>query len=100
MNRFNPDSSLSNMWKAFNAMPSKTTALDRITEKAKSEQKAHIDNAIRQATSSEYIQSKKVDGAFFRRFDQAKAEQTQHTKESIAELRRFVGKGMKMDAFV
>ena len=99
MNRFNPDSSLSNMWKAFNAMPSKTTALDRITEKAKSEQKAHVDNAIRQATSPEYIQSKKVDGEFFRRFDRAKAEQTQHTRESIAELRRFVGKGMKMDAY-
>ncbi len=74
MNRFNPDSSLSNMWKAFNSMPSKTTALDRITEKAKSEQKSYIDNAIRQATSPEYIQSKKVDGGFFRRFDRAKAE--------------------------
>ncbi len=99
MNRFNPDSSLSNMWKAFNNMPSKTTVLDRITEKAKSEQKAYVDNAIRQATSSEYIQSKKVEGEFFRRFDHAKAQQTQHTRESIAELRRFVGKGMKMDTY-
>lgn len=98
MNSFNPDSSLSNMWKAFNSMPSKTTALDRITEQAKAEQKAYIDNAIRQATSPEYIQSKKVEGEFFKRFDRAKAEQVQHTRESIAELRRFVGKGMKMDA--
>ncbi len=100
MNRFNPDSSLSNMWKAFNAMPSKTTALDRITEKSKAEQQSVIDNAIKQATSAEYIQSKKVDGAFFRRFDRAKAEQTEHTRESIAELRRFVGKGTKVDAYV
>ena len=100
MNRFNPDSSLSNMWKAFNSMPSKTTVLDRVTEKVKADQQSTIDNAIKQATSAEYIQSKKVDGEFFRRFDRAKAEQTQNTRESIAELRRFVGKGMKVDTYV
>lgn len=100
MNRFNPDASLSNMWKAYNSMPSKTTILDRIVEKEMSERKAYINNAIREATSSDHINAKKVDGMFFRRFDQAKAEQAANTQETINEIRRFIGKGMKVDAYV
>ena len=100
MNRFNPDASLANMWKAYNNMPSKTTVLDRIIEKEKSEQQAYIDNAINQATSANYINSKKVSGEFFKRFDGAKAQQAQNTSQSINEIRRFIGKGMKMDAYV
>lgn len=100
MNRFNPDASLSNMWKAYNNMPTKTTILDRIVEKEMSERKAYINNAISQATSSDYINSKKVSGTFFKRFDQAKAEQAANTQQTINEIRRFIGKGMKMDAYV
>lgn len=100
MNRFNPDASLSNMWKAYNNMPMKTTILDRIVEKEMSERKAYINNAISQATSSDYINAKKVNGTFFKRFDQAKAEQAANTEKTINEIRRFIGKGMKLDAFV
>ncbi|MCA0385612.1 MAG: hypothetical protein LCH34_08435 [Firmicutes bacterium] len=100
MNSFNPDASLSNMWKAYNNMPSKTTVLDRIVEKEKSEEQAYIRRAISQATSKEYILSKQVDGGFFKRFDQAKAEQSRNTRETLDEIKRFIGKGMKVDAFV
>ena len=100
MNSFNPDASLSNMWKAYNNMPSKTTVLDRIVEKEKSEEQAHIQRAISQATSKEYILSKQVDGRFFKRFDQAKADQARNTRETLDEIKRFIGKGMKVDTFV
>lgn len=97
MNRFNPDASISNMWKAYNNMPTKTTALDRIIEKEKGAQKQKIDEAIGQATSRTYIQSKKVSGEFFKRFDEDKAKQSAQTLESIHAFRRFIGKGMKID---
>ncbi|HAS74035.1 MAG TPA: hypothetical protein DCS67_07815 [Clostridiales bacterium UBA8960] len=100
MNRFNPDASLANMWKAYNNMPTKTTVLDRIVEKEKSEQRAYINDAISQATSANYINSKKVSGEFFKRLDRAKAQQAQNTSQTINEIRRFVGKGMKIDAYV
>lgn len=98
MNRFNPDASISNMWKAYHNMPTKTTALDRIIEKEKGAQKQTIEEAIRQATSRTYIQSKKVSGDFFKRFDQEKEKQSAQTLESIQAFRRFIGKGMKVDA--
>lgn len=100
MNSFNPDASFSNMWKAYNAMPTKTTALDRIVEREKSAQQSHIQQAISQAKSADYIKSKMVTGDFFKRFDQAKAEQARNTLENINELRRFVGKGMRIDRVV
>jgi len=100
MNTFNPDSSLSNMWKAFNNMPSKTTVLDRVTERERSDQKANIQKAISQATSKDYILSKKTTGDSFKRLEMAKAEQTKNTQETIDAFRQFVGKGLKVDAYV
>lgn len=97
MNSFNPDASFSNMWKAYNAMPTKTTALDRIIQREKSAQQSHIQQAISEAKSADHIKSKMVSGDFFKRFDQAKAEQARNTQENINELRRFVGKGMRID---
>ena len=78
-------------------MPTKTTALDRIIQRAKSAQQSHIQQAISEAKSAGHIKSKMVPGDCFKRFDQAKAEQARNTQESINELRRFVGKGMKID---
>ena len=100
MNVFNPTGSVANMWKAFNNMPSNTTVLDRVTEKEKAEEQAYINRAISQATDREYINSKKTDGAVFRRLEQAKKEQSDQTQENIQAIRRFIGKGMKVDAYV
>ena len=100
MNSFNPDASLSNMWKAFHNMPSKTTILDRIIEKEKAAQQSELQNAIAQAPSQEHIQTKKVDGVFFKRLESDKRQQADNTLEAINEIRRFIGKGMKVDQYV
>lgn len=100
MNVFNPDSSLSNMWKAFNNMPSKTTVLDRVTEREKSDQKAHVQKAISQATSKDYILSKQTTGDSLKRLEHAKAQQSSNTQETIDAFRKFLGKGQNVDSYV
>lgn len=100
MSAINSDAKLSNLWKNFYSMPSKTTASDRIVDNEKAAQQSKIDTAIAQATSREYIQSKKVEGLFFKRLESDKRKQTENTMESINEIRRFIGKGMKIDAYV
>lgn len=100
MNQFNPDASLVNMWKAYHNMPSKTTILDRIIEKEKAAQQSEIQNAVAEATSRDHIQSKKVEGLFFERLERAKQNQSENTIAAINEIRRFIGKGMKVDQYV
>ena len=92
--------SLSNLWENYHNMPTKTTMLDRIIEAEKSDQQAYIQKAISEATNKDHIKSKQVDGGFFRRFDQAKAEQAQNTKENIQALNAFLGKGTRVDLYV
>lgn len=94
------NSSLSKLWENYHNMPTKTTMLDRIIEAEKSDQKAHVQRAINEATNKDHIQSKQVDGGFFRRFDQAKAEQAQNTRENIEALKSFIGKGTRVDLYV
>ena len=100
MSAINSDAKLSNLWKNYYSMPSNTTASDRIVDNEKAAQQSKIDTAIAQATSREYIQSKKVEGLFFKRLESDKRKQTENTIESINEIRRFIGKGMKIDAYV
>ena len=87
MNSFNPDARLSNLWKAFYNMPSKTTITDRIVENEKSAQKSKLQSDIAQATSREYIQSKKVEGTFFVRLENDKKKQTENNMQTINEIR-------------
>ena len=94
------DTNLSSLWKNFHNMPTKTTILDRIIEKEKSAQQAEIENAISQATSREHILSKQVEGTVFKRLESAKKEQSENTLSNINEMRRFIGKGMKVDQYV
>lgn len=100
MNGFNPESRVSNMWKAYLSMPSKTTVLDRIVETTKSKQKAHIDQAIAEATSQEHVKSKVVEPRFIKELENAKKMQMANTSEAIAEMKRFIGKGTKVDLYV
>ena len=100
MNSFNPDAKFSNMWKAFYNMPTNTTVSGRIVEKVKSEQASKIKSDIAQATSREYIQSKKVEGKFLKRLEAEKRKQADNTLSNIQEIRRFIGKGMKIDQLV
>ena len=100
MSSISPQTGVSNLWKAFHNMPTKTTIIDRVIEKEKAAEKAHIDSAIAQATDRKYILSKKVEGTVFKRLESAKKEQTENTLENINEFRRFIGKGMKVDTYV
>ncbi|MGX8795915.1 hypothetical protein ACR6HW_07465 [Fusibacter sp. JL298sf-3] len=99
MNVYNPSSSLSNMWRAYNNMPSKTTALDRIVEKEKAAREATLNRAIAESKSKDHIKSKIVEPGFFKRFDQAKAQRAANTKETLQAFKRFQGKGMKFDRY-
>lgn len=100
MNSIFANASFSKLWENYHNMPTKTTMLDQIITIEKNEQKSFIHKAINEATDRQHIQSKKVDGGFFRRFDQAKAQQAQNTRENINELRRFLGKGNRIDAYI
>ena len=52
---------LSNLWENYNNMLSKTTALHRITEMEEYARETHLERAIKEATSKDHINSKKVD---------------------------------------
>lgn len=100
MTLFNPESRVSNMWKAYMNMPSKTTALDRIVENTDAKSKSRIDQAIAEASSTERAKSKIVEPVFIKRLEQAKEQQRSKTSEAISEMKRFIGKGMKFDMYV
>lgn len=100
MTLFNPESRVSNMWKAYLNMPSKTTALDRIVEKTDADGKAKINQAIAEASSNERAKSKMVEPRQMQKLNNAIQEQRRNTSESIQEMKRFVGKGMKLDLYV
>lgn len=99
MDKINQVSGISNLWKTYNSMPTKTTALDRIVEKEKSAQKEYVSEAIKQATSSEHIQSKQVTSGYIQRLQSAKDQQSKAFQSNLAELKRFMGKGLKFDAY-
>lgn len=90
----------SDLWKNYNSMPSKTTALDRIIEKEKSAQKNNIQQALQQATDSKAIQAKNATGGQLQKLSDARASQMQQSAKSLNELKQFMGKGINFDKYV
>lgn len=100
MDKISQVSATSNLWKTYNNMPSKTTALDRIVEIEKGAEKAYIDDAIKQATNSKAINAKKITGGNIQKLEAAKSQQSKAFQSNLSDLKQFMGKGINLDTYV